>query len=672
MVADNDVYVKITYPDDGDTVEGCAQVVGYTVVPDFSHYILEYGYGESPSFWLPIDTSTKMIADDVLGEWLVSFLEITDYALRVTVKTNAGDTFADTAVVYVKGIASGGWYADLTSSGSLSPAVGDIDGDGYDEVVVGVGVPWSGGSGGIEVFTHEGQRESGWPRDTDKNMMSSPALGDLDGDGIDDIVICCRQDGVRAYLSSSPDWIGSAGVGGSELWSLATPALADLENDGFAEVLTINDGGTVYAWRHDGQSVIPGNNGVFAYVAASQMCGFPCLAVADLDRDGENEVIGAAAYGVRGGIYIWDPQGNLLLGPDDYPDMFRVISGIAIANLDDTEDLEIAVFGGNPDYYCLSVFKNDGTQVPNFPIVLEDLPSNWWHGFHPAIGDLEGDGILEIVVSVFSPGGEGRIYGWHQDGTPLGSLGGSLGLLVSTKSADAEIRKALLSTLGDNVGEITARFRNASEQDVASLFPDSDDPVFASVAETFGSPILVDVNRDGSLDIVARAGCYYGTGYERVFAWDYEGHLISGFPLYVSSQASPYSFWPYTPVIVDLNQDGRLNLIVVSDWPDHRVVCWGLDAYYDSTKAHWPKYMHDKRNSGIFRLEDYVVWHGDANGDGIIGPGDVVYLINYLFRNGPAPDPLERGDCNCDGEVGPGDVVYLINYLFRCGPPPCP
>lgn len=30
-----------------------------------------------------------------------------------------------------------------------------------------------------------------------------------------------------------------------------------------------------------------------------------------------------------------------------------------------------------------------------------------------------------------------------------------------------------------------------------------------------------------------------------------------------------------------------------------------------------------------------------------------------------------NGDANCDGVVAAGDVVYLINYLFRNGPPPC-
>jgi hypothetical protein len=62
---------------------------------------------------------------------------------------------------------------------------------------------------------------------------------------------------------------------------------------------------------------------------------------------------------------------------------------------------------------------------------------------------------------------------------------------------------------------------------------------------------------------------------------------------------------------------------------------------------------------------------GDANGDGAINVSDVVYLINYLFINGPAPDPIQAGDVNCDGVVNVTDVVYLINYLFIGGPPPC-
>jgi hypothetical protein len=68
---------------------------------------------------------------------------------------------------------------------------------------------------------------------------------------------------------------------------------------------------------------------------------------------------------------------------------------------------------------------------------------------------------------------------------------------------------------------------------------------------------------------------------------------------------------------------------------------------------------------GIFQFV-----RGDCNGNGTVEAGDVVYLINYLFQNGPSPDPLEAGDANCDSLVETSDVVYLINYLFRGGPPP--
>jgi PKD repeat protein len=61
---------------------------------------------------------------------------------------------------------------------------------------------------------------------------------------------------------------------------------------------------------------------------------------------------------------------------------------------------------------------------------------------------------------------------------------------------------------------------------------------------------------------------------------------------------------------------------------------------------------------------------GDVNGDGLINLGDVVYLISYQYKNGPAPVPLASGDVTCDGLVNLGDVVYLITYQYKNGPPP--
>ena len=66
----------------------------------------------------------------------------------------------------------------------------------------------------------------------------------------------------------------------------------------------------------------------------------------------------------------------------------------------------------------------------------------------------------------------------------------------------------------------------------------------------------------------------------------------------------------------------------------------------------------------------YLFMRGDANGDCKIDIADIVYLVNYLFIDGPAPDPLWVGDANCDDVVNIADVVYLVNYLFIGGPPP--
>lgn len=61
---------------------------------------------------------------------------------------------------------------------------------------------------------------------------------------------------------------------------------------------------------------------------------------------------------------------------------------------------------------------------------------------------------------------------------------------------------------------------------------------------------------------------------------------------------------------------------------------------------------------------------GDANGDCIVDVGDINYIINYLFHNGPPPCPMVSGDDNCNGYVTISDEVYLSNYLYKGGPPP--
>lgn len=62
--------------------------------------------------------------------------------------------------------------------------------------------------------------------------------------------------------------------------------------------------------------------------------------------------------------------------------------------------------------------------------------------------------------------------------------------------------------------------------------------------------------------------------------------------------------------------------------------------------------------------------HGDSNADETIDLGDAIYILNYLFKGGPDPCPMEAGDANSNGAVDLGDAIYVLNYLFKGGPAP--
>ncbi|MFN0059195.1 MAG: IPT/TIG domain-containing protein [Planctomycetota bacterium] len=62
----------------------------------------------------------------------------------------------------------------------------------------------------------------------------------------------------------------------------------------------------------------------------------------------------------------------------------------------------------------------------------------------------------------------------------------------------------------------------------------------------------------------------------------------------------------------------------------------------------------------------------DTNRDALLNIADAIFLLNYLFVEGPLPPCLAAADTNFDGLVNIADAVYLLGYLFQSGAPPPP
>ena len=64
---------------------------------------------------------------------------------------------------------------------------------------------------------------------------------------------------------------------------------------------------------------------------------------------------------------------------------------------------------------------------------------------------------------------------------------------------------------------------------------------------------------------------------------------------------------------------------------------------------------------------------GDVDNNNNTNILDITYLIAYLYKGGPAPEPMEFANVNNDPDVNLLDIIYLINYLYKGGPEPdCP
>jgi hypothetical protein len=308
-----------------------------------------------------------------------------------------------------------GWPLTVAAGSRLAggPAFGDLDGDGEGEVVV-CNDNWPNGSTGrIYAYHTDGTDVSGFPAFTNGDHSRSPTVVDLNDDGAAEIIVGERDYPIgRVYVFDGSGTLLPGWPVELDHVPAASAGAADLDGDGMKEIV-YQSYSSLYGFNYDGSEVFtftPPNGDVYSYSAP---------VFADVDGDDLPEIaVGTHVLSGTNHVYLHDGDGTVMSG---WPRAvgYWVYAPPTFADLDGDEDLEIVVgdqvLSGSPTDRVYA-WHHDGTTVSGFPI-----GPVWAINAQVAVADIDGDGDPELIWddNTTDADGEGKLLGYHHDGSPI-------------------------------------------------------------------------------------------------------------------------------------------------------------------------------------------------------------------------------------------------------------
>jgi uncharacterized repeat protein (TIGR01451 family) len=377
----------------------------------------------------------------------------------------------------------------------------------------------------------------------------------------------------------------------------ASPAVADLDGDGQAEV--IGSGYTIFVLNGatgDEEWHMPSGYDRSSPGVSSNRRTWPGIALADLFGDGRLEIVTAHSGGV---VSVYDAQGYFMPGWPQHPTSSE-LRGLSLADLDGDGQIEIVVTAAIGSKTTTWVYQPDGSLRPGWPQLSNDSGYGWGvYNDNSALGDINGDGQVELVV----PSDVHYINAYNANGVQLPANpiygGKNWGQVGAWESPVIELRGWGTCTDGDPRAE---RYR-------------------ANFAD--GPAAIGDLNGDGVNEVVVTGNMYdcisgYPSKYMAAFIFNGDrsrfnqngfdwsvGPIDTGAPIQedynVIESAEP------NPVLADLDGDGNLEILYASY--DGRLHAFWLDK---TEHGSWPYHAY---TSGPYRFASEPAV-ADLNDDG--------------------------------------------------------